>query len=828
MWNDRHFSQGEDLARDVAYGLRALRRDRAFTLTAVVTLAMTLGTVATVFTFANTLFFEPIPVDQPGQVVNVTSTRGSDTDLGFVSYPDYAHFRERTRTLEDLAAHYSTAPLFVTTDTRAEEVNAAVVSSNYFSVLRLEPAVGRFFGPGEDSVPDRDPVAVLSHALWENWFDSASDVVGTVLTLNGSAFTVVGVAPRGFRGLADSPNEIYIPTMMLRVGYRWCDDSLAAHCTTLSMIGRLDDGRTVEQAKAELATLVPERWRASNEPGKNSGVTVFGTRGMDQPGAELRLITLLSLVAGVVLAVCCANLAGLLIARGSARTRELAIRTSLGATRTRLTRQLLTESLLLALGGGLLGVGLSLGLARLLNTMFYSFDSAGRPLHFDFSLDPVVAVVALAVSALAGIVFGLVPAVQSVRGGVAEGMKGGSSRVSAPTGLGRWLVGAQAAAAMALVIVATLLWASASLLVNGANFDPSRVALLRLRPNLLAYPPEKAQPFLREVVHRLEALPAVESVSMVGTGGALGGFEADVSLPEWAGSQTPPVRAGYIEIGPGYFETLSTPLVRGREFDERDTAGSVPVAIVSEALVRRLWPEGNAVGATVGVGEYWEPDAPVATHRPHRVIGVVADVGLQNRAESLKPYVFLPFWQNPELIDARLQVRVASDPAVMLPLLIAEVRGINPEVPVSDTVTLPFKMAGSFRPVIMSAAFVSYASTLAVVLSAIGLYGALSFAVSRRNQEIGIRMALGAGARKVLLMIIGEGMRVILVGAAAGLLLAIGSVRLLAHYLYGSAAGDPIAYALAGMLVATVSFIACWLPARRASGVSPVTALRSD
>ncbi len=802
--------------QDFRYGLRGLRRAPIFTVTALLTLALSIGGVSTVLTLAHTYFFQRLPVEHPEAVIAVSATRRHGTALGSVSYPDYARFRDQNHTLKGLAAHYSTAPLFLAVRGEAREINGAVVSANFFPVLGVKPALGRFFGPEEDRVPDRDHVAVLGHDLWRDWFSSSPDALGATLGINGVPFTIIGVAPSTFPGVSNSPSQIYIPTMMLRVGYRFCRDSLSENCTILDMIGRLADGHRLEETMAEMTTLMPPRWARASD-GDNSGVAVFFPRVIHHDDSEVRFVQLLSIVAGVLLVVGCANLAGLLIARGSARAREFAIRTSLGASNSRLVRQLLTEAVLVAVIGGVFGVLLSLGMTGLLNSMFYSVDSEGHPLYFNFRLEPSVVFVALAVSILAGVLFGLLPALKAIRTGAAESLKRESSSVSSRSRLARWLVGAQAAIAVTLVVVAMLLSASARTVVNGANFESSHVALLRLRPGLIRYPSAKAQQFQRAVIRRLAAMPDVESVSLIGTGAIVLGGKSTVSLASWTeavGNQTS-LEVGYGEIAPRYFETLRTPMLVGRDFNDRDSIESQAVAIVSETLAHRLWPNGDVIGSTVVVND-----------RPRIVVGVIKDMPLQSRAEALRPYVYTPYWQNGAQVDARLCVRVKGDPTAVLPTLRHEVHQVDPDVPIAETITLPLQMAGIFRPLRMSAMCVGYAGGLTLLLSVIGLYGALAFAVSRRRKEIGIRMALGAEPGRVLAEVVAEGMTVVILGVVLGSCLAVGVTRVVKHLLYATSASDASFHAIAALVVIISGLLACWVPARRAAGLDPVEALK--
>jgi len=814
----RGISWLETAMQDLRYAARGLRRSPGFTAAAVLTLGFGTGAISTVFTLAYTMFFRELPVDRPDRVVVVQATRRHGGSAGWVSYPDYVHFRDRTRALQGLAAHYSTAPLFATIHNHSKEVNGAVESANFFPLLGLRPALGRFFREDEDSVPDRDRVAVLSYDFWHNWFGSSPDAVGSTLKINGTTFLVLGVAPATFRGVNIQPAEIYIPTMMARAGYRWCEDAFAADCTVFDMIGRLRDGFNVEQARAEMAALVPQSWETANE-GENTGIMVAHARGVFHADivrrSEIRFIELLVGVAGVLLVVCCLNLAGLLIARNSARTREFAIRASLGAGSMRLVRQLITESLLLAVCGGGLGMLFSLLLTGALSRSFYSLDGEGHPLYYNFSPAPRVILAIIAVSIAAGFLAGILPALKSVRADAAESLKRQGGAVTGGLRLGRCVVGAQAGVAVALAAIAGLFATSAHTMIAGINFEASHVALMRLRPRLLQYPPEKAHQFLRAAIERLDGLPAVESASIVTTGAALVGGSARVSLGGWADSQS--IECGHIEIGPRYFETLRTPVLRGREFNRRDTVHSPAVTIVSEALARRFWPTGNVIGATLMVNQ-----------QPRQVVGIVKDIPLQNRGKATQPYVYTPSWQNPTQVDARLLIRVKGDPAAMLPMLVREVNRVDPDVPIAETITLPMQTAGAISELRITAGFVSYAAVLAVLLSAIGLYGAMAFSVSRRTKEIGIRLAIGAEPAEVLVIVMREGMSVVFAGVAIGLVLAIAGTRVIWHLLYGSGAADAQLYAAAAVVVAFVGLLACWVPARRAASVEPLIALREE
>jgi len=803
----------ETTLQDLRYGVRAMRRTPGFTCVAIVTLALTIGAVSTVLTLVDTFFLKPWPVPHARSLVEVEATRLHGTAPGLVSYADYVAFRDGARSLGDLAAHYSAAPLLVTIRGATTPVNGAVVSANFFSVLGLQPSLGRFFRSEEDRVPSRDRVAVISHALWRARLGASDAALGASIEVNGEPFTVVGVAPPAFRGLASRPSELYIPTMMLSVGYRFCPDAFASDCTILRMVGRVAEDATLDRVRAEMTTLMPARWRTAPAD-ENTGVAAFIARGASRSTARRQLVLLLGLASGLLVLICCANLSGLLMARSGARVRELAIRASLGASRGRLVRQLLTESVALAIAGGACGLLLSLWMTRLIESTFFSTDSQGQPLWFDFSLQPAVAAGVMLLAVVAGILFGGMPALRSAGAGTAEQLKREAAGASARASVSRWLLGAQVALAVTLIGSAAQLAASARTIGEISNVDPSGVALLRARPRLAGYGPQRGQQFLQTIVDRLQASPGVRSASLVGTGAALVGLEAAVSTPTAADRS---IVAGYLEVSPRYFEMLGVPLVRGRDFDARDRSGSPPVSIVSRALARRHWPGADAVGATV-----------LVDGTAHQVVGVVEDVPLQSRADPLRPYVYLPFWQNPERVDARVQVRVAGDPAAMMSKLLREAQDIDPAVPITETMTLPAQLRGWFMPVRMGATFVSYAGIVGALVSAIGLYGALAYAVSRRTREIGIRQALGAAPRRIAGLVALEGLQVIAPGVLVGVGLAGLWARVMHHLLYGPTTRDAIILSTAGLLVAGIGVLASWIPARSASRIEPTVALRLE
>ena len=603
------------------------------------------------------------------------------------------------------------------------------------------------------------------------------------------------------------PVEIYIPTMMLRVGYRWCDDALAPDCTMLSLIGRLAPAHTLADAAASTDDHAP--CMGTRSSWRESGVIVKQPRGLSVDDDEPRLIATLGAVAAVLLIVCCVNLGGLLSAQSVARQAEFAIRSSLGAAPMRVARQVLTEALLLAALGSLGGIVFSRIFIDTLARLFFSTDDEGHQLFYAFGQSPMVLAATVTAAILAGLLFSAVPAMRAALRPAL--LRSTSARWS----VSRWLLAVQAAIAVALFATSTLLATSAYQSLAGRNYETSHVALMRVRPRLVQYTPERAQQFQRQVMQQLRSMPSVKSATMVGIGTVLSGGSAGVTLPGWPPDQRDTVR--YNEIGTAYFATLRVPILFGREFGDSDTIQSEPVAVVNDTLARRLWPNGGAIGSTISIND-----------APRKVVGVVADATLNHRNEPSVPWAYSPYWQNPGEIDSRIAVRTAGDPAALLPALVREVHRIDRNVPIAETITLAVRVAGLTRPVRVAALFIGYAAGLAVLLTAIGIYSALAFAVSRRTKEIGIRIALGAAPAQLVGAIVGDGLIVVVTGAASGVLLAIGASRIVSHLLYGTADTDWIAYVGAVLAVAIVGIGASIGPARRAAAIEPVEALRQN
>ena len=627
--------------QDVRYGIRRMKRSPGFTAAAVATLALGLGLNSAVSSLAHALFLKGLPLDEPERLAIVGQTlAGRPAQLTYsLSYPDYVYYREHAERFADLAAHYPTSPMHVATSESTFEVLGSVVTANYFSVLRLQPGLGRFFVTEEDRVPGRDPVAIISHDLWQNRLGGDPGILGADMRVNGVAFRIIGIAPIGFRGIVRGvpPSDVFIPTAMFKTGYRYCD-GFARDCKIVNLIGRLQPGISIRDAQAEMSVLANQLETRFPDTNRGRGVLVRPARGVraEEQQKNAPIVALLAAAAALVLLVASANVAGLLLARGLRRRKESAIRLALGASRGRLIRQLLVESILLATCGGAAGLIVAIWATEMLRG-FFGVGSTGIALNLDLSLNPGVVAIALVVAVVTGVLTGIAPALQSTRRDALPALKDETAGLSARRSrLRDGLMVCQVAMSVLLLATSALLVQSFVRLHRGPGFDPDTVVLLRLRPSLLGYGPERAWTFQREALRRLEALPGVVAAS-----------PATVPpLPGWSRPRLPVRLIGNVDdqaqafespttyVGARYFTTLGGGVVEGREFDDRDTPDGPRVALVNETLARRLFPTGGAAGSALIVGD-----------NPVEIVGVVKDLQFLSVIDRPEPIVYLNFWQ---------------------------------------------------------------------------------------------------------------------------------------------------------------------------------------
>jgi putative ABC transport system permease protein len=832
----------ETLWHDLRYGFRVLRASPGFAAVAVISLALGIGANTSIFSVVNAALLRPLPVTEPDRLVFVFN--GSLADPYSVSsYPDYVDYRDKNEVFSDLLV-YSSITMSARTDDQADLLSGLLVSGNFFDTLGVRAEMGRTFLPDEDKTPGTNPVAVISHGLWQRRFGGDARVVGQQLTLNGQAFTIIGVAPAGFEGAEIlETNDIYIPAMMqalvrpprsgfsgemnpdllTRRGSRW-----------MRMLGRLKPNVTIQQAQAAMTAIADGLAQTYPEDNRNTIATLFPVSKVD-PRAYTQLISvagLLLAVVGIVLLIACANVANLLLARASARRKEIAIRLAMGASRARLVRQLLTESVLLSLAGGSLGLLLALWTTDVLKT---TSPPEGM---FSFSLDPRLDVRVLAftflLSLVTGVIFGLAPALQASRPDLLPALK--DEVASAAPGLRRLslrnlLVVAQVALSLVLLIGAGLFLRSLSnAQAIDPGFDTAKILDAQLNINLLRYTKAKGQELYREVIERVEALPGVESASlarivpMSGSGRTnsllVEGQQGpdNVSRSEGTGPDTPnSLSVNSNVVGLNYLKTMGIPLLEGRDFTSQDKEGAPSVVIVNQAFARQYFNEHEALGKHVslrGVRGPWS-----------EIIAVAGDTKYRTLGESPRPIVYIALAQNHET-GMTLHVRTTGNPANVAAAVRREVQAFDQNLPVTKIQPLTEVLAGSLFAARMGAVLLAVFGLVALLLAGVGLYGLMSYGVARRTREIGIRMALGAGSHSVLRLVLKEGMSLVGGGLVVGLIVAAAVTRLLASFLYGVSPLDATTFVSIPAVLVVVALLASYIPARRATKVDPMVALR--
>lgn len=833
----------ETLWQDVRYGFRVLRASPGFAAVAVLSLALGIGANTSIFSVVNAALLRPLPVTEPDRLVFVfNGTQASPYSTS--SYPDYVDYRDKNDVFSDVLT-YSGITVSARSDDQTDLLSGSVVSGNFFDALGVRAAMGRTFLPDEDKTPNAQPVAVISHGLWERRFGSDAKVIGQQLTLNGHPFTIVGVTPSEFHGPEVlETNDIYVPLMMQalvrppRGGFSgdMNPDMLSKRGPRwLRIIGRLKPGVSIEQAQAAMTTMAAGLEQAYPDTNRETIATLFPVSKVD-PQAYSQLVSvagLLLAVVAIVLLIACANVANLLLARGSGRRKEIAVRLALGASRSRLIRQLLTESVLLSLAGGVGGLLLALWTIDLLKTATPSDGIFS--LALDYSLDGRVLAFTSLLSLATGVFFGLAPALQASRPDLVPALKDEAS--AAAQGRRRFslrnsLVVAQVALSLVLLIGAGLFLRSLNIAqAIDPGFDAGKILNAQLNINLLRYTRTQGQEFYRQVVERVEALPGVESASLARIVPMTGGGRTSSLLLE---GQQPPDRVRSSEgtglqdnpntvnsnvVGLKYFQTMGIPLLRGRDFSAQDTEGALLAVIVNEAFARRHFDGDEVIGKRVSFRGAQGPWS--------EIVGVVRASKYRTLGEAPRPTAYVPLAQNHETGMA-LHVRTIGDPASVAGSVRHVVQGIDQNLPVTNLQPMNEVLGGSLFAARMGALLLAIFGLLALLLAAVGLYGVMSYTVSRRTREIGIRMALGAQTGNVLRLVLKEGMMLVAGGVAGGLIVAAAVTRLLASFLYGVSPLDAVTFVGIPLMLGLVALLATYLPARRATKVDPMIALRYE
>ncbi len=805
-----------DLAQDLTYGLRALRRSPGFSVVAILTIALGIGATTAIFSVISGVVLRPLPYVEPDRIVMVwmdNTRQGIEKDIH--SYPNFNDYRSQNTVLSDMAG-FGNASLTLTGGDEPQRIRGASAEASLFRVLRATPAIGRVF-TSEEEETGNDGVIVLSHGLWERAFGGDRGVVGTTAQVNGRPRTVIGVMPPDFAFPAKD-TEAWVP---LVVGPQTRE---SRNSFWLSAVGRLQPGVTLERAEADLATIAN---RIAQEYPSQQG---YGANLVTLPdevvGGTLR--TALWVMMGAVMAVlliACANVANLLLSRAAAREREIGVRVALGASRARVVRQLLTESVLLGLIGGVAGVIVAwVGLRVLMR-----LAPADLPRIDEVSLDPMMLGIALLLSVVTGLAFGLVPALQSSRTAVSAAMReGGRGGTTGKQGqrLRRVLVGAQLTMVVVLLTAAGLMIRSFIELQRvDLGFQPANLLTMRLQPSAARYDSAATlRAFYGELFERTRALPGVQDVAAItdiflsetpnSTGFVV---EGQPLVPDAERVETP-VDA----VTPNYFQVMGIPLVRGRAFTDQDRTGAPVVAIINEEMASRYWPAEDAIGKRFKFGDDPESAQPWMT-----VVGVVSDMRRTGFDRPVRYETFLPHAQ----FTARtmtLVVRTVGEPGQMAGPVRQAVRTIDPDQPVFEVGTMDEMLSGMIAQRRFSMALIATFASLALVLALVGVYGVTSYLVAQRTREIGVRLALGADPRSVVGMVVRQGMVVAAVALALGVASALALTRLMAGLLYGVSSTDLPTFAAVVALLAAVTAVANWLPARRAARVDLSFALRGE
>lgn len=802
--------------RDLRTAFVRLRKSPRFTLLSISTLALAIGAQVAVFSLVDAVFLRPLPLPEPDRLVGLYETRGGE---GFhpLSLPDVRDYAESATVFSEIAAHYPFAPLSLRSDDAREMVNGSVVSPGYFSVLRVEPARGRFFASnGLAASGDASAEAIVSHHLWQTFLRGRDDILGQVIEVNSVPATIVGVAPQGFRGvLSGYPSEIWISTDLAHIGYRWCD-ATERDCKWLTMIGRLADEHTLSDARAE-SDLLGERLRRSYPLADDGGRGLVATplRGT-HPRNQRRMLRLAGLLGGgvtLVLVVAGLNLGGLLLARNLARRDEIAVRLALGAGRRHVVGLCVAETLLLSVAGGASGLLLVPWLQVVLGRLY----PADQPLELAIRSGSLAW--AALVSLVLGLAVGLFAALRSTRRGLSAELQAGprTGGRSRPKLLAALVVG-QISLSFVLVVSTTLLAKSLDGLDEIGGLDATHVATLRLRPRLVGKPADEARRFQKEVIRRLSAVPGVESASLSKGLPPFLFFEPQpIRRAEDSPHAPHPASAWTDQVTPGLFDTLRMPLLRGRDFGEDDTVGSPRVAVVSETVASTLWPEGATLGRRLVLhGETFD------------VVGVVRDVAYADESFDDVLRVYTAFWQNPDNVDARATVRTTVPAGSLLPALREAIRSLDAEVPITEVETMSRRLRRSLAPTRLAFQVLGASAILALSLTMIGLYGLLTLVVGERRREIGIRTALGGDRHDVVALVLRDATRLLAIGLGIGLLAALGTTRTLARYLYAVDPYDAPTFGITLLILAAVGTLAIWHPAQSATSIDPVEVLREE
>src|SRR3954469_19180473 len=837
----------ESILQDVRYAFRMLAKSPGFTTVAVLTLALGIGANTAIFTLINAVILKMLPVRDVQRLVvigdpTLAHSRSHGTpQTDIFSYPLYREIRDHNNVFEDVLAAGELHRVR-TTDASgksiSDEVLGSLVTGNYFSLLGVNPYIGRTLTPEDDKVEGGHPVAVISYSMFRNRFNSDPNIVGTTLRFNEYPYTIVGVAPPGFHGqVVGDVQEVWLPMMMqsqvLR-GRKWLDDP---ESSWLTLMARLKPGVSISQAKANVNLIYQQALNGAyganlrpndlKEIRKDTISVISGERGLSVlRGSYEKPLLLLMGIVGLVLLIACVNVANLLLARAKVRQREVAVRLAIGAKPSRIVRQLLTESMLLAFVGGAVGLLLAFwGTQLLLMVLGLTAEKNGLQITPDLRVLAFTATVCL----VTGVVFGVVPALRSLKIELNSALKGGAAAVSEGHGgihWGKLLVASQVALSVLVLFAAGLLVRSLKNLENvELGFSRDHLLLVRMDPITGGYEtPEASARAANELQQRLSQLPGVKQV-VVSEAGLFSGSDSSstIKVENFTPLTEEDRDAAWDKIGAGFFSSLDVPVLQGREIGPQDTATSSRVAVVNETFVKKFFAGGNPIGRRIWI------DDPKQLDKPMEIVGVVRDVRHHDLDKPIPPTFYRPLAQSDETAGIlQMGIRTASDPDSMTDTVRAAIKTFNSGLPIQSIHSMDYLVKDTISTEIVIAKLSGFFGILALALACIGLYGVMSYTVAGRTKEIGLRMALGAQRGNVLRLVMREAMLLIVAGVVLGIPLAMMSTHVIKSMLFGLSNTDPWSMLLVVLMLSFVGAIAGLIPARRATKVDPMVALRYE
>lgn len=807
--------------QDFRYGFRVLVKSPGFTIIAILTLALGIGANSTIFSWINSTVLNPVPGARDSAQLGELAA-GPDGDPSPISYPDYLDLRAKNRSLSNMTV-FSLWPMDLTGNDKPQTVWGDFVSESYFDTLGVNAFMGRTFLPVEGTKPNGAPVVVISYDLWKTHFGGERSIIDKTIQINKHPYTVVGIAPPLFQGAQTGVRaDMWIPAMEIEQFTNGATSFLNDRSAGwLMSIGRMKPGVTREQAQADLSNLYAQICKEYPDTHRGSTAATLYPMWRAPWGANfyLRVILfLLMAISGVVLLLACANVANLLLVRSVARRREMAIRLSIGATRWRLVRQLLAESVILSLSGGGIAMLLTLWTS---NTFGDFIPPSNIPIHMDYHADSTVFYATLAISVLTGVIFGILPALRSSSlqpVAVLKEESGSASGGRRKARLSSVLVAAQVALSLLLLICAGLFIRSfrAEQKFN-PGFNPEGVLLETYDLTSLGYKPDAGTQFDKQLLAKLKAIPGVQSAALAGWVPlsmqiSRNNVDAEGYVPRPHESMSIDIA----DVSPDYLRTMQIQLISGREFSATDTKEAELVAMVDDAFAKRYWPHQQALGKNVRVNGKW-----------YQVVGITGNFDIRHLGQAPTPFVYLPLFQDYNGTVA-LHLRVAGNPLGYVSAAENAVHSLDAQLPLSDVNTLQSRIELNSTTQRIGGVFVGAFGLLALILAAVGVYGVLAYTTRQRTHELGIRMALGAEPRGIFALVLRQGVILAASGIAIGLALSFVLTRALASVLFGVSATDPLTYAAVSGVLIAVALVACYLPARRASRVDPIVALRYE